>query len=225
MIRNHKKLLKGITASFLTIIALVFAVVVTAKEVSASELQSVITAVKLLNGNDTALTVDANNVYQLRTGQTYRLRFEFDLSDYDGKLQNGDTFSFEVAAPLDVSDETLPLYDRNTGVVVGDALIASKGAGQGATVTVIMKNLDTYLATSGATTVTDVVGDFAINFKIDQDITNYAVNFDSAAMKAIVSHIYTTTTYTPSASEGYENFAQNGGQAQYGSWFSQSLKK
>ncbi|MGT2884357.1 Ig-like domain-containing protein [Streptococcus ferus] len=207
----------------MAICSIFFVSVVSAGNVGATELQNVITDVKLLDGNDTAVTVDSNNVYQLRTGQTYRLRFEFDLSAYDGKLQNDDTFSFQLPAPLDVSSATSQLYDRTTGTNVGEVVTTSNGSGAGATVTVTVKNLETYLAATGGNVVKNVLGDFAANFKIDQDLTNHTVSFDSSVMKNAVTQVYTTTSRTATVT-GYENFAQNGGQAQYGSWFSQTLK-
>ena len=42
----------------------------------------------------------------------YKFTVDYDLSAYDGKLEDGDTFTFTVPSPLTVRNETFELKDR-----------------------------------------------------------------------------------------------------------------
>lgn len=221
-INKIKKALKTGLLSAAVILATAVASSVYADKVEAQELENVVTSVKLLDGNDTALSTDSNGIYQIRTGLAYRLRFEFDLSGYDGQLKNGDTFTFNINAPLDVYNNTLQLDDKDTGVNVGQAVITSNGDDNGATVTVTLSNLDAYLVATGNNTIESVSGDLAANFKVDADVTNQSISFDSNAFATPVTQVYTSKTKTGEVA-GYENFSQNGGQAQRTTWYSPAL--
>lgn len=189
----------------------------------AQELTQAVSKVEVRLMEDTLVQPDANGSYQLSTNQGYKLRFEFDLSNYDGVLQNGDQFNFTIPTPLDVQAETVQLDDNDTGVNVAEAVIVSNGVGQGANVTVTLKNLEEYLRVTGKDQVIGVSGDLAAKFNINEDVTNRKVVFDSAGMKAPVTQAYSTRTNS-GAFEGYENFAINGGLVTKGVWGSDKLR-
>lgn len=110
------------------------------------ELQNVLTDVKLLDvGNGRAVTIK-DGVYQLVEKALYRFETKFDLTAYDGNLNNGDYFTFTIPAPLTVKASTFPLVDGATKVEVGTAVVTANGAGQGGTVKITLKSLEEYLA-------------------------------------------------------------------------------
>ncbi|MEX2804370.1 FctA domain-containing protein [Streptococcus sp. H31] len=214
--------LKTFLVIFAAVFGLSFVSLGSARTVEAKELTDVITSVDLLNASDTRLTTDSEGVYQLRTSTAYKLRALFDLKNYNGNLENGDYFTFDIPAPLDVYERTLQLTDTDTGVTIAEARITKNGNGTGGTVTVTLKNLDIYLEATGGDVVKDVSGNFAASFKIDSDITKEDVTYNSAGMASAVTHTYTTTTNSGTV-EGYENFAKAGGQAISEAWNSPRL--
>ncbi|MEX2784953.1 FctA domain-containing protein [Streptococcus sp. H49] len=214
--------LKTFLVIFAAVFGLSFVSLGSAGTVEAKELTDVITSVDLLNASDTRLTTDSEGVYQLRTSTAYKLRALFDLKNYNGNLENGDYFTFDIPAPLDLYERTQQLTDTDTGVTIAEARITKNGNGTGGTVTVTLKNLDIYLEATGGDVVKDVSGNFAASFKIDSDITKEDVTYNSAGMASAVTHTYTTTTNSGTV-EGYENFAKAGGQAISEAWNSPRL--
>lgn len=87
----------------------------------------VITSLQHLNQSDGTLATDASGVYNLRTGQAYKFRLEFDLNKYNGNLDNGDYFTFQFPAPLSITASTMQLTDPLTGVNIADIVITSNG--------------------------------------------------------------------------------------------------
>ena len=87
----------------------------------------VITSLQHLNQSDGTLATDASGVYNLRTGQAYKFRLEFDLNKYNGNLENGDYFTFQFPAPLSITATTMQLTDPLTKVNIADIVITSNG--------------------------------------------------------------------------------------------------
>lgn len=219
--KKTKNLFKFIFLSFLAVLTLVFTNN-SAKADTVKELTNVITSVELLNASDTPQTTDAEGVYQVRTGTAYKLRVLFDLKAYDGNLSNGDYFTFNIPAPMDVYNNTLELTDPNTRVPIADAVVTKNGNGNGGTVKVTLKNLEQYLAATGGDAVKDVSGNFAASFKYNADITKQQQPYVSNAMKSQVTHLFTSKTIQGTV-EGYENFAKAGGQVSKTEWQSPKL--
>ena len=97
-------------------------VTMTADTVQAKELQNVITSVELWNSsNGRTETTNSKGAYVLALNANYRFVANFDLSAYDGNLNDGDTFSFTIPAPITVAGETFDLTDKETSTVVGEA--------------------------------------------------------------------------------------------------------
>lgn len=87
--------------------------------VQAQELKNVITKVGIWEtDNGKFVTPDAKGVYNLspqnQSYENYKFAADFDLSAYDGKLKDGDTFTFTIPAPLSVRAETFELKDKET---------------------------------------------------------------------------------------------------------------
>ncbi|MFX3716370.1 Ig-like domain-containing protein, partial [Streptococcus suis] len=69
-------------------------------------------------GNGRAVPIK-DGVYQFVEQALYRFENKFDLTAYDGNLNNGDYFTFKIPAPLKVKDSTFPFVDGSTKVEVG----------------------------------------------------------------------------------------------------------
>ena len=216
-----KKYFKIIFLSLLSLLTMLFTHG-TANADGVKELTNVITSVELLNASDTPQTTDSEGVYQVRTDLAYKLRVLFDLKNYNGNLSNGDYFTFNIPAPMDVYNGTLELTDPSTRVPIADAVVTKNGVANGGTVKVTLKNLEQYLAATGGDVVKDVSGNFAATFKYNSDVTKKAQPYVSNAMKNQVTHLFTSKTIQGTV-EGYENFAKAGGQVSNEAWESPKL--
>ena len=169
------------------------------------------------------MATDASGVYNLRTGQAYKFRLEFDLNKYNGNLENGDYFTFQFPAPLSITATTMQLTDPLTKVNIADIVITSNGNNLGGTAKVTLKNLDQYLLLNGEDIVKDIAGNFAASFIFRTDQNKLAINYDSPSLATAVTHTYTAVTNT-STVDGYENFAKFGGTANKKTWTSSRLQ-
>ncbi|MDE6375672.1 MAG: hypothetical protein K2L20_00555, partial [Ligilactobacillus sp.] len=85
-----------------------------------NELTKVITDISIWDvGNGRILNKDGAGNYQLIKGNAYRFESQFDLSGYDGKLKDGDYFTFTIPAPITVENTNFDLKDKETDVAVG----------------------------------------------------------------------------------------------------------
>ncbi|WP_270748108.1 Cna B-type domain-containing protein [Streptococcus halitosis] len=156
--------------------------------VQAQELKNVITKVGIWEtDNGKFVTPDAKGVYNLspqnQSYENYKFAADFDLSAYDGKLQDGDTFTFTIPAPLSVRAETFELKDKETDTAVGDATVVSNGDNQGGKVTITLKNLAEYLKKKGGTDVRGVSGTFYVAFSSKKETEEESIQLDKTETK------------------------------------------
>ena len=156
--------------------------------VQAQELKNVITKVGIWEtDNGKFVTPDAKGVYNLapqnQAYENYKFAADFDLSAYDGKLNDGDTFTFTVPAPLSVRAETFELKDKETDTAVGDATVVSNGDNQGGKVTITLKNLAEYLKKKGGTEVRGVSGTFYVAFSSKKETEEESIQLDKTETK------------------------------------------
>uniref|UniRef100_UPI00066C3DA3 Spy0128 family protein n=1 Tax=Streptococcus oralis TaxID=1303 RepID=UPI00066C3DA3 len=156
--------------------------------VQAQELKNVITKVGIWEtDNGKFVTPDAKGVYNLapqnQAYENYKFAADFDLSAYDGKLNDGDTFTFTVPAPLSVRAENFELKDKETDTAVGDATVVSNGDNQGGKVTITLKNLAEYLKKKGGTEVRGVSGTFYVAFSSKKETEEESIQLDKTETK------------------------------------------
>ncbi|WP_241502074.1 Cna B-type domain-containing protein [Streptococcus oralis] len=156
--------------------------------VQAQELKNVITKVGIWEtDNGKFVTPDAKGVYNLapqnQSYENYKFATDFDLSAYDGKLNDGDTFTFTIPAPLSVRAETFELKDKETDTAVGDATVVSNGDNQGGKVTITLKNLAEYLKKKGGTEVRGVSGTFYVAFSSKKETEEESIQLDKTETK------------------------------------------
>lgn len=162
--------------------------------VQAKELQNVITDVGIWDvDNGKLMTPDANGVYNLTTEHhgyyNYKYSVNFDLSKYNGDLNDGDTFTFTIPAPLSVKAETFDITDKETGVAVASANVVSSGDNKGGKVTVTLKQLKEYLAKKGGTQIENVKGNFFTSFSIKEEKEKTTITYPSQETKDNVTHV------------------------------------
>ena len=87
-------------------------------------------------------TKDEDGNYVLKEGALFGFEMQFNLSDYDYNLNNGDYFEYEIPAPLTVQAGSFDLIDGPTGIAVGVAEVTSNGPGQGGSVHISIQNLE-----------------------------------------------------------------------------------
>ena len=156
--------------------------------VQAQELKNVITKVGIWEtDNGKFVTPDAKGVYNLapqnQAYENYKFAADFDLSAYDGKLNDGDTFTFTVPAPLSVRAENFELKDKETDTAVGDVTVVSNGDNQGGKVTITLKNLAEYLKKKGGTEVRGVSGTFYVAFSSKKETEEESIQLDKTETK------------------------------------------
>ena len=208
--------MKKIWMFFLVPALLLTSFIFSSQKVDAQELTNVITSVKLYDiGNGREVSKDASGTYLLTQNVTYRFDTAFDLSKYNGQLQDGDTFTFTIPAPATVKDGTsIPLVDKATNVEVGTAVVSSNGDSQGGVVTVTLKNLAAYLKATGAEQVRDVKGNFFVDFLSSKLVTNETWTYPSTETSTTITNKITVSERKAndfSAAIGIENYAKIGG--------------
>ncbi|MCW6661548.1 Cna B-type domain-containing protein, partial [Aerococcaceae bacterium NML201209] len=139
----------------------------------------------------------------------YRLNVDFNLSKYNNNLNNGDTFTFNIPAPMTVIPKSVELPDPKTGVTIADAVVTSAGPGQGGTATVTLKNLEQYLATTGGAAIVDVLGFFTFDFKFENN-TEQELPLEGVEAKQSVNIKVVTPTAQTIGADGEVLFKQGG---------------
>ena len=180
--------LKKLWLYILTPLLVLFGSAALTNTVQAQELKNVITKVGIWEtDNGKFVTPDAKGVYNLapqnQSYENYKFATDFDLSAYDGKLNDGDTFTFTIPAPLSVRAETFELKDKETDTAVGDATVVSNGDNQGGKVTISLKNLAEYLKKKGGTEVRGVSGTFYVAFSSKKETEEESIQLDKTETK------------------------------------------
>lgn len=201
----------------------------TVSATSGNELTNVITDISLWDvNNGETLRPNGSGVYNLVKDNSYRFETAFDLSKYDGKLNDGDYFTFTVPAPITVENTNFELKDKETGVAVGTAVVKSNGDSKGGTVTVTLKNLKDYLAKKGGSQVQGIKGIFYTDFKVTKTSESETLTYPATQTNKEITHTISvkergSSDYTEGIKK--ENFAKIGGVMKKESWSSGILNK
>ena len=171
--------------------------------VQAKELQHVITNVQMWDvDNGGVKKPNADGTYELTMNNdypNYKYMVDFDLSNYNGKLEEGDTFT--IPAPLTVENKTFDITDKSTGVAVASAKVVSSG-----------KN----------------AGTFYTGFSIRQDTSKTTITYPTTEIKDKITHVIKSkkpSTPYYGNEVGVTNFAKVNGIITKEHWESKLLNK
>ena len=186
---KNKKFWLPILTSLACLLGMFFA----PNSVQAKELKNVISNIGIWEvDNGKFIKPDANGVYTLspehHNYSNYKFTVDYDLSAYDGKLEDGDTFTFTVPSPLTVRNETFDLKDKETDLVIGETQIVSNGDNNGGKATITLKNLKTYLEKKGGYQVQNVKGNFFVGFSSKNELSNETLRFDKTETINEITH-------------------------------------
>lgn len=226
---KNKKFWLPILTSLACLLGIIFA----PDSVQAKELKNVISNIGIWEvDNGKFIKPDANGVYTLspehHNYSNYKFTVDYDLSAYDGKLEDGDTFTFTVPSPLTVRNETFDLKDRETDLVIGETQIVSNGDNNGGKATITLKNLKTYLEKKGGYQVQNVKGNFFVGFSSKNELSNETLRFDKTeTINEITHQIKVKKGDTADYSEGIgrANFNKYHGLIYKEDWTSKALNK
>lgn len=217
----------------LTSLACLLGMIFSPNSVQAKELKNVISNIGIWEvDNGKFIKPDANGVYTLspehHNYSNYKFTVDYDLSAYDGKLEDGDTFTFTVPSPLTVRNETFDLKDKETDLVIGETQIVSNGDNNGGKATITLKNLKTYLEKKRGYQVQNVKGNFFVGFSSKNELSNETLRFDKTeTINEITHQIKVKKGDTADYSEGIgrANFNKYHGLIYKEDWTSKALNK
>ena len=226
---KNKKFWLPILTSLACLLGMIFA----PNSVQAKELKNVISNIGIWEvDNGKFIKPDANGVYTLspehHNYSNYKFTVDYDLSAYDGKLEDGDTFTFTVPSPLTVRNETFDLKDKETDLVIGETQIVSNGDNNGGKVTITLKNLKAYLEKKGGYQVQNVKGNFFVGFSSKNELSNETLRFDKTeTINEITHQIKVKKGEASDYSEGIgrANFSKYHGLIYKEDWTSSALNK
>lgn len=226
---KNKKFWLPILTSLACLLGIIFA----PNSVQAKELKNVISNIGIWEvDNGKFIKPDANGVYTLspehHNYSNYKFTVDYDLSAYDGKLEDGDTFTFTVPSPLTVRNETFDLKDKETDLVIGETQIVSNGNNNGGKATITLKNLKTYLEKKGGYQVQNVKGNFFVGFSSKNELSNETLRFDKTeTINEITHQIKVKRGEASDYSEGIgrANFSKYHGLIYKEDWTSSALNK
>lgn len=217
----------------LTSLACLLGIIFTPNSVEAKELKNVISNIGIWEvDNGRFIKPDANGVYTLSPEHNdypnYKFIVDYDLSAYDGKLEDGDTFTFTVPGPLSVKEETFDLKDKETDLVIGEAKIVSNGDNNGGKATITLKNLKTYLEKKKGIYVQNVRGSFYLGFSSKNELSEQTLRFEKTeTINEITYQIRVGRRGEVDYSEGIgkANFSKYHGLISKEAWTSKALNK
>lgn len=217
----------------ITSLACLLGIIFDPNSVQAKELKNVISNIGIWEvDNGKFIKPDANGVYTLspehHNYSNYKFTVDYDLSAYDGKLEDGDTFTFTVPSPLTVRNETFDLKDKETDLVIGETQIVSNGDNNGGKATITLKNLKTYLEKKGGYQVQNVKGNFFVGFSSKNELSNETLRFDKTeTINEITHQIKVKKGEASDYSEGIgrANFSKYHGLIYKEDWTSSALNK
>ena len=219
--------------SILTSLACVLGIILAPNSAEAKELKNVISNIGIWEvDNGKFISPDENGIYNLSLEHhdysNYKFSVEYDLSAYDGKLEDGDTFTFTVPSPLTVRNESFDLKDKETDLVIGETQIVSNGDNNGGKVTITLKNLKAYLEKKGGYQVQNVKGTFFVGFSSKNELSNETLRFDKTeTINEITHQIKVKRGEASDYSEGIgrANFSKYHGLIYKEDWTSSALNK
>ena len=217
----------------LTSLACLLGIIFAPNSVEAKELKNVISNIGIWEvDNGRFIKPDANGVYTLSPEHNdypnYKFIVDYDLSAYDGKLEDGDTFTFTVPGPLSVREETFDLKDKETDLVIGEAKIVSNGDNNGGKATITLKNLKTYLEKKKGIYVQNVRGSFYLGFSSKNELSEQTLRFEKTeTINEITYQIRVGRRGEVDYSEGIgkANFSKYHGLISKEAWTSKALNK
>ena len=226
---KNKKFWLPILTSLACLLGMIFA----PNSVQAKELKNVISNIGIWEvDNGKFISPDENGIYNLSPEHhdysNYKFSVDYDLSAYDGKLEDGDTFTFTVPSPLTVRNETFDLKDKETDLVIGETQIVSNGDNNGGKVTITLKNLKAYLEKKGGYQVQNVKGNFFVGFSSKNELSNETLRFDKTeTINEITHQIKVKKGEASDYSEGIgrANFSKYHGLIYKEDWTSSALNK
>ncbi|RXX21847.1 adhesin [Streptococcus oralis] len=226
---KNKKFWLPILISLACLLGMIFA----PNSVQAKELKNVISNIGIWEvDNGRFIKPDANGVYTLSPEHNdypnYKFIVDYDLSAYDGKLEDGDTFTFTVPGPLSVKEETFDLKDKETDLVIGEAKIVSNGDNNGGKATITLKNLKTYLEKKKGIYVQNVRGSFYLGFSSKNELSEQTLRFEKTeTINEITYQIRVGRRGEVDYSEGIgkANFSKYHGLISKEAWTSKALNK
>ena len=176
----------------------------------ADALKNAITDIKIWDHSNGRKATKVNGAYNLVQGGNYRYELVFDLSAYDNKLKDGDTFTFTVPNGATIANgTTFTLTDNETQVQLGAAKMTSNGSGKGGLITVTIQNLADYKA---KTTASGVRGSFFFDFQATTVGAEQDWNYKPEETQGAMSHKVTINERKQSSfSTAGENYAKIGG--------------
>ena len=181
-----------------------------AETAQAQNLKNAITEIKIWDHANGREATKVNGAYNLVQGGNYRYELTFDLSAYDNRLNDGDTFTFTVPNGATIANgTTFNLTDNETQVQLGVAKLQSNGSGKGGVITVTLQNLSEYQA---KTTASGVKGSFFFDFQATKVGAEQDWKYNPEETQGTMSHKVTINERKQSAfSTAGENFAKIGG--------------
>ena len=226
---KNKKFWLPILTSLACLLGMIFA----PNSVQAKELKNVISNIGIWEvDNGRFIKPDANGVYTLSPEHNdypnYKFIADYDLSAYDGKLEDGDTFTFTVPGPLSVKEETFDLKDKETDLVIGETKIVSNGDNNGGKATITLKNLKTYLEKKKGIYVQNVRGSFYLGFSSKNELSEQTLRFEKTeTINEITYQIRVGRRGEVDYSEGIgkANFSKYHGLISKEAWTSKALNK
>ena len=176
----------------------------------ADALKNAITDIKIWDHSNGREATKVNGAYNLVQGGNYRYELVFDLSAYDNKLKDGDTFTFTVPNGATIADgTTFTLTDNETQVQLGAAKMTSNGSGKGGLITVTIQNLADY---KSKTTASGVRGSFFFDFQATTVGADQDWNYKPEETQGVMSHKVTINERKQNSfSTAGENYAKIGG--------------
>ena len=176
----------------------------------ADALKNAITDIKIWDHSNGREATKVNGAYNLVQGGNYRYELVFDLSAYDNKLKDGDTFTFTVPNGATIANgTTFTLTDNETQVQLGAAKMTSNGSGKGGLITVTIQNLADYKA---KTTASGVRGSFFFDFQATTVGADQDWNYNPEETQGAMSHKVTINERKQGGfSTAGENYAKIGG--------------
>ena len=226
---KNKKFWLSILTSLACLLGMIFA----PNSVQAKELKNVISNIGIWEvDNGKFISPDENGIYNLSPEHhdysNYKFSVDYDLSSYDGKLEDGDTFTFTVPSPLTVRNESFDLNDNEPDLVIGETQIVSNGDNNGGKVTITLKNLKAYLEKKGGYQVQNVKGTFFVGFSSKNELSNETLRFDKTeTINEITHQIKVKRGEASDYSEGIgrANFSKYHGLIYKEDWTSSALNK
>ena len=188
------KVIKMSVTAIFTFIGLLFVSSLTANAAEGKELTKVVTDISVTDAGNNAVKPDANGNYNITTDRAYRFSANFDLTNYNGNLSEGDYFNLKIPNSVTVQKHSADIKDTKTQVVIAESQVTPNANDQGGNAKVTLKNFSEYLTTTKSNDIRDITGHFTIDFLFKKDQTKTPVTFDSLDVKYKITNTFTSSS-------------------------------